>query len=271
MFYPSIGESPSGKAAAFGAAIRGFESLLPSQVRYNSNMHKADDSFIIEDFNGFKIVRDDLHDGGTKHRAFRLLIGTIKEEELVYACDYYGAAAYAIAKTANEVGKKTSLFYLSPKQATDFFKKATSLPNVTYEIVENAPTQIAASVRAKAYAKEHGARFLPIGLDFPEFGEALEKVVKSANLDGPEIWCMGGSGTLGRALQRAYPDIPVNIVSVGTANFNGGTNTVYNAPEKLDEDAEIRPPYPSSSHYDAKIWRFVLQKAKKGSCVWNVA
>ena len=26
-----IGESPSGKAAAFGAAIRGFESLLPSQ------------------------------------------------------------------------------------------------------------------------------------------------------------------------------------------------------------------------------------------------
>ncbi len=27
---PGIGESPSGKAAAFEAAIRGFESLLPS-------------------------------------------------------------------------------------------------------------------------------------------------------------------------------------------------------------------------------------------------
>ncbi|MDB5189816.1 MAG: hypothetical protein JWN49_142 [Parcubacteria group bacterium] len=82
---------------------------------------------------------------------------------------------------------------------------------------------------------------------------------------------MGGSGTLGRALQRAYPNIPVNIVSVGTANFNGGDNKVYEAPEALDEEAEIKPPYNSSSHYDAKTWRFVLEHAKPGSYIWNVA
>ncbi len=228
-------------------------------------------SFIVEDFHGFKVVRDDLFEGGTKRRAFSKLITSIPEQELVYACDYYGHAAYAIALTALDVGKKVKLFYLSPRHETDVFKKTIALSNVNYEIVEGASTQIEASKTAIAYAEEYKAKFFSIGLDFPEFGAELEKVVKSLHIKAPEIWCMGGSGTLGRALQRAYPDIPVNIVSVGTKNFNGGTNTVYSAPEKLDEDAEIKPPYPSSSHYDAKTWRFVLQHAKPGSYIWNVA
>lgn len=228
--------------------------------------------FVVEEFNGFKIVRDDLFQGGTKRRAFSRLIDSISESELVYACDYYGHAAYAIALTAQEVGKSVMLFYLSPKVETDIFKKTIALPNVKYEIVEDAKTQVEASKTAIEYAKEHGAHFFIIGLDFPEFGEKLTEIVKEAHMDdAPEIWCMGGSGTLGRALQRAYPNIPVNIVSVGTSNFNGGTNKIYNAPEDLDEGAEIVPPYPSSPHYDAKTWRYVLQHAKPGSYVWNVA
>ncbi|MDB5189815.1 MAG: hypothetical protein JWN49_141 [Parcubacteria group bacterium] len=117
--------------------------------------------FIIEDFQGFKVVRDDLYEGGTKRRAFSRLIDSITEDELVYACDYYGAAAYAIALTAQEAGKKVMLFYLSPKQETALFNKAVSLPNVTYEIVEEAKTQIEASIRAKEYAKEHNANSYP--------------------------------------------------------------------------------------------------------------
>ena len=227
--------------------------------------------FIIEDFNGFRVVRDDLFEGGTKRRAFAKLIDSIPESELVYACDYYGHAAYAIALTAQAAGKNVTLFYLSPKQETDIFKKTISLSNVKYEIVEGARTQVEASKRAIEYAIQCGAKFLPIGLDFPEFGDKLEEVARSAHIEAPEIWCMGGSGTLGRALQRAYPHILVNIVSVGTANFKGGTNKVYNAPEKLDEIAELRPPYPSAPHYDAKTWRFILQYAKPGACIWNVA
>lgn len=227
--------------------------------------------FIVEDRDGFKIVRDDLFKGGTKRRAFSRLIDSIKESEFVYAVDYYGHAAYAIALTAQEVGKTVMLFYPSPKRETDIFLKVTSLPNVKYKILEDASTQVEASKTAIDYAEEHGAKFFPIGLDFPEFGIELEKVVKEANIQAPEIWCMGGSGTLGRALQRAYPDIPVNIVSVGTSNFNGGSNTIYKAPEKLDESAEIKPPYPSSPNYDAKTWRFVLEHAKKGAYIWNVA
>ena len=227
--------------------------------------------FIIQEFSGFKVLRDDFFEGGTKKRAFEKIIWSIPESELVYACDYYGHAAYAIALTALETGKNVMLFYLAPKIDTEIFKKTTSLPNVKYQIVKGARTQIEASKTAIKYANEHNAKFLPIGLDFSEFGVALQEVVKSANIKAPEIWCMGGSGTLGRALQRAYPSIPVNIVSVGTKNFNGGTNKIYNAPEKLDDDAEIKPPFNSSPHYDAKVWRFVLKYAKPGAFVWNVA
>lgn len=228
-------------------------------------------NFTIEQIGKFQVVRDDLYNGGTKRRAFKKLIPDIQEEELVYACDYYGHAAYAIALTALDVKKKVTLFYLSPKLETDIFQKAISLPNVTYHIVEEASTQIEASKVAKEYAQEHGALFLPIGLDFSEFEVKLTEVVKEAHIQAPEIWCMGGSGTLGRALKAAYPDIPVNVVSVGTANFRGGNNKVYNAPEDFNDEARIKPPYPSSPHYDAKTWQFVEKYAKEGSCIWNVA
>ncbi len=229
------------------------------------------EQFIVEEINGFKVVRDDLFPGGTKRRAFKRLINSISESELVYAVDYYGHAAYAIALTAQEVGKKVKLFYLSPKEETDIFIKAVSLPNVTYEIVEGAKTQIDASEKAIEYANQSGSKFLPIGLDFQEFGEKLAEVVKEADITAPEIWVMGWSGALGRALQKAYPNIPVNIVSVGTKNFNGGTNKVYDAPENLHEEALVKPPYPSSLHYDAKTWRFILKHAKPGAYIWNVA
>ena len=42
------------------------------------------------------------------------------------------------------------------------------------------------------------------------------------------------------------------------------------APEMPDEEAQIQPPYPSSNHYDAKVWRFVLESALSGALVWNV-
>ena len=227
----------------------------------------------IEDLKDIKVVRDDKFEGGTKRRAFERLIDTIPESELVYACDYYGHAAYAIALTALDASKTVKLFYPSPLRETGVFKKTTSLPNVTYEIIEDADSQVEVSKTAIKYAREHDAKFLTIGLDIPEFIVELEKVVKSAQLDkAPELWCIGGSGTLARALKSAYPNIPVNVVSAGTTNANfEGIDKVYNAPEILDETAEVNPPYPSSPNYDAKTWRFVLEHAKPGAYVWNVA
>ena len=228
--------------------------------------------FIIKDFNGFQIVRDDLFEGGTKRRAFSCLIESIPETELVYACDYFGYAAYAIALTAKQVGKKVTLFYCSPKQETDVFKKTVALSNVSYRIVEDASTQMEAAPYAKEYAKETAAKYLPVGLDFPEFSVELEKVVKEARIQASEICVLGGSSNLGRALKRAYPNIPVNIINLGTADFNSeGIDKVYDAPEKWYEPAQLAPPYPSTPYLDGKVWRFVIEHAKPGACIWNVA
>lgn len=232
---------------------------------------ETDPPFIIENREGFQIVRDDLFEGGTKRRAFRRILPAIPETELVYACDYFGYAAYAITLTAQEAGKKVKLFYCSPKQETDVFKETIAIPCVSYEVVKEAKTQMEARIAAMEYAKKQNACYLPVGLDFSELSKELERVVKSAKIEAPEIWCLGGSGTLGRALQRAYPNIPINIINLGTADFNPGTNTVYDAPESWNEPAQVPPPYPSTPYLDAKVWRFVLEYAKPGACIWNVA
>jgi len=43
------------------------------------------------------------------------------------------------------------------------------------------------------------------------------------------------------------------------------------APEKFEQDARLRPPFPSCSNFDAKAWRFVRQRAAPGALFWNVA
>ena len=231
-----------------------------------------ENKFIIEDVKGFKVVRDDLFEGGTKRRAFSQIINSIPESELVYACDYFGYAQYAIALTAQKVEKNVMLFYCSPKRETEVFKKVTSMPNVKYEIVPDASTQMEATVHAMEYAKNNGAKYLPVGLDFPEFSAELERVVKEAQIQAPEIWVLGGSGNLGRALKRAYPSISVNIINLGTADFNGdGIDKIWNAPEKWNEPAQVPPPYPSTPYLDGKVWRFVIEHAKPGALIWNVA
>lgn len=229
--------------------------------------------FTIQQLEDFNIIRDDLFKGGTKKRALEQLIDSYTEKEFVYACDYYGHAAYAIALAAKEKGKSVTLFYYAPKIETGIFKKTTDLPNVTFYIIEQACTQVEVARYAEEYAQKNNAKFFPIGLDYPEFEDELVQVVTSAKLDSaPEIWCIGGSGTLARALQRAYPDIPVYAVSVGTSNAHfEGVAKVYEAPERLKEEAQVTPPYQSSLNYDAKVWRFVLENAQKGAYVWNVA
>lgn len=227
---------------------------------------------VIKKEGDFFIVRDDLFPGGTKRRALERMIDRIEEDELVYACDYWGHAAYAIALTVQDTNKKVSLFYPGPQQDTDVFKKVTTLPHVTYIILDEASSQIEAVPFAEKYAESHNAYFFPMGLDFEEFRKELIEVVKGAEIEkAPEIWVLGASGNLARALHVAYPHTPIKVVNQGAPNGNFADMEVYDAPEELYADAEINPPYPSASVYDAKVWRFVQQHAKPGAYVWNVA
>jgi len=218
------------------------------------------------------VVRDDLFAGGTKKRALDAWVTNTSKNVLVYACDYNGHAAYALALTCLKVGKKVILFYHHPKKTTKVFLDTVSLPNVKYFIAKDALTQVDASKDAQLYARKNNALFIPIGLDFPEFQRHLIDTVSKANIKAPEIWCLGASGTLARSLEKAYPNTQIHVVNLGTSNANfEGIDMIYNAPEKWNEEAEIKPPYPSARCYDEKIWRFIVKYAKPGACIWNVA
>lgn len=231
-------------------------------------------TFTIENIEGFQVVRDDLYPGGTKKRVLENIAHLFPEDIWVYPASYLGAAPYAMALVASELGKKVHLLLPAGEtvEPADTFKKTIQLPNVTTEVVEGAQTQYGTRPRAKEYAEENNARLFPMGFDMPEFREELVEVVKSAEIDAPEIWCIGGSGTLARSLQKAYPDTPVYVASVHAENADfTGVAGVYVTPEAFVEKAEVTPPYPSMQEYDAKVWRFVKEHAKEGACVWNVA
>jgi len=85
-----------------------------------------------------------------------------------------------------------------------------------------------------------------------------------------EVWTVAGSGTLSRALQRAWPAAEFFAVRVG-AQGDAGKASVMQAPERFEHDAREPPPFPSCSNYDAKAWAFMRKHAKRGALFWNVA
>jgi hypothetical protein len=49
----------------------------------------------------------------------------------------------------------------------------------------------------------------------------LQNIVAQAQLMTDQIWCAGGSCSLGRTHQRAYTNAEVNVVSIGKDDFVG--------------------------------------------------
>lgn len=96
------------------------------------------------------------------------------------------------------------------------------------------------------------------------------KGARGIDVQPAEVWCAAGSGTLTRALQRAWPQAKHHAVQVG-AKPEAGRATVHVAPETFDQDAKELPPFASCSNYDAKVWRFFRRHATPGALLWNVA
>jgi cysteine synthase len=186
----------------------------------------------------------------------------------VYASPAYGYAQIALAHTCQAQGK----------QATVFTAKRNQLHPRTLEAkragakVVQVPHGYLSNVKAKAkgYANASGAALLPFGFDFPEFLEALAAVALSLPVTPREVCTVAGSGTLSRALQMAWPEARFYAVQVG-ATPQAGRAEVIVSPEKFENDARERPPFPSCSNYDAKAWRFVERHASDGALFWNVA
>lgn len=221
---------------------------------------------VLEQRGGLTVVRDDLVPGGTKRRALPAILPPAAE--YVYASPAYGYAQVALAYVCRDLGT----------QATVFTAKRALLHPRTREAQQAGarivlvPTGYLSNVQAKAraYAARVGACHLPFGFDTPAMRDALATVARAVPVAPSEVWVVAGSGTLCRALQAAWPQVPCYAVQVGRVP-QVGTARLYVAPEPFERDAKVPPPFPSCSNFDAKAWRFVAEHARSGALFWNVA
>lgn len=221
---------------------------------------------VLEERNGITIVRDDLVPGGTKARVLPSIMGAAKE--YVYASPVSGYAQLALATVARDLGKQATIFCAARKERHRLTIEAAARGARIVEVPVGYMTVV--RKRALEYCRLHGAQLLPFGLDTPAFIDGLADVARALPVQPTEVWTVAGSGVLTRALQLAWPDAEFYAVRIG-AEPNAGRASILQAPEKFDQDAKLRPPFPSCSNYDAKAWRFVSTRAKPGALFWNVA
>ena len=232
--------------------------------------------YTLDDGRVIHVVRDDLLEGGTKVRHMDFLIRNIEQKEIVFGGgSAFGNSQIALAIMAKKYGKKTVLF-----QA----KRKVLLPNQVIakeygaDIREVSMGMLTVTLkRARDYVeKDPDNRYnIPFDLDQNEYIKKSMKVIcDRLDVEPTEIWSVSASGTINRALQYSYPDLPVHAVQVGhklTADDLGRAK-LYISEYKFSKHVkdEDKPPFPSSTIYDAKAWKFCERYAKDGALFWNI-
>jgi hypothetical protein len=223
----------------------------------------------VENYGGIAVVRDDLYPGGTKARYIpRLFDGA---DEVVYASPAQGGAQFALAFVAHALGKRATIFvaHRQTPHRRQFEAKALGAKIVL------VPFGMLSNVQAKArdYAVRVGARLAPFGMDTPEAIDIIADAARSTGEEPDEVWCAAGSGTLCRALKRAWPRAHHVAVGVGrnipADKLDGAEFIRFPRPFEF---AATQPPFPSDPHYDAKAWQIATARRKTGRRVllWNV-
>lgn len=205
------------------------------------------------------IQRDDLIPGGTKRRVLDVLLTYFDEPHIAYAGTTMGYGALALAHACKAAGKKTEIFIC----ANDDDPMVAKLREAGAIVRLEKPMPI--STLHQIAQKNNFT--LPYGFDMIEFDEATMEVMKDYDVSGfSEIWTCIVTGTLTRALKKAFPDKVFKTVSVVKS-----TEGDYFAPEKYHQPAKNPPPYPSCPYTDAKIWQFALEHAHEDALLWNTA
>lgn len=234
---------------------------------------------VIEKYGNKFVVRDDLLEYGSKIRFVDKFIRDTPHDEIVFGSSpATGYAQISLPAVSQLYGKKTVLFMAkrNPENYHEYQKRGMAL-GADYRWVNMGMLSVTQS-RARKYVEENPKKRVqfPIGLEHPTVIASIIKVARKY-IDVTkisEIWSVGSSGTLNRGLQLAFPDMPINVVSVGhTMSKREIGRAVYFRSEyafdKPVKESEL-PPFPSAPTYDAKAWKFVEEFGKPNALFWNV-
>tara|TARA_X000001388_G_scaffold24304_1_gene16812 strand:+ start:19112 stop:19864 length:753 start_codon:yes stop_codon:yes gene_type:complete len=228
---------------------------------------------VIEEHDGFLVVRDDLLSGGSKVRFADYLISNEKEvEEWVYGSSpATGYAQISLSCLCRKYGKKAVIFMAkrSLDNLHNYQLRAIEegaimhwIPNGMLSVTEK---------RARDYVAEDPKRrrLIPIGLEHDTVIASIVSVATKMGIKPTEVWTVGSSGTLTRGLQRAWGRASFHCVTVGHAGDYGRAKT-YRCEIPFNKPAKVLPPFPSAVTYDAKAWEFMKKYASPGALFWNV-
>ena len=253
-----------------------FDLLLQDAEDYLNLIEGWEDSLpapVIEEHEGFLVVRDDLLGGGSKIRFADYLISSNPDvEEWVYGSSpATGYAQISLANICSRHDKKAIIFMAERAwdklhdyqlQAIQEGAEMHWVPNGMLTVTEK---------RARDYVAEspETRRLLPIGFDDPTVIASIISVARKMDIRPNEVWSVGSSGTLTRGLQLAWPDADFHCVCVGHKGSYGNAKT-YKCEIPFNKPAKVKPPFPSAITYDAKCWEFMKEHASPGSLFWNV-
>ncbi len=238
-------------------------------------------------------MHDDRIIGGTKRRALNLLLSSqaklhsseaegsykipplrsasvaMTDELIFYAGTTMGHGALALAHACQD-NKKCAHIFISADDENPTIQK---LRQTNAKIYLHPPMPVSKlNEMAMAEAKRQNAIHFPPAFDMPEFEDAMVIALKDFDASPySEIWTCAVTGTLTRALQRAFPDKAFKTVKVVKAECDLGKSEIFFAPEKYHQIAKNQPPYPSCPHTDAKVWQYVVQNARPNALIWNTA
>lgn len=227
----------------------GFKGRMPEPVveRYGSDQY---------------VLRADLAPAGLKAFGAEKLIAECPKKTLVYVAPRVGHAPDAIAALAQMYGKDCVFFCPSSKVISRHQKSLLAYPNVKLKFFRIAAMPVLNSY-AKKWAEENDAAFLPFGLTgTPDVTAGLVNLCQSVSriigMEPQSAFMAVSTGTMIRALQIGWPDAEMYGVAVARNMHDGeiGRANVssHHMPFLRDELPGNRPPFPSTSNYDAKAW-----------------
>ena len=232
---------------------------------------------MIERHGNIFVVRDDLRPGGAKTRFVEHAIAP-GARELVYGAPFCGGAPLALAVIGQQLGVAVTIFYAARAELTARQKRVESYGAALQFVSPGYMTVVQA--RARAYALNVGAQFLPLGIDVPAveapFVASLRSEADDAGLDPSEVWCATGSGMLARCLGLAFPSAQIRAVAVGLESrwsnqfFMPSNVEITPAGMPFEKKTKATAPFDSCGHYDRKAWARCVNEAKPGALFFNV-
>jgi hypothetical protein len=227
--------------------------------------------------NNITVLRDDLLEGGSKTRFRPYLIKGA--DEAVFGGPICGGAPWALSVLGRQTGQKITLFY-AKRQRRFWHRRQLAAEVNGANIIEVSPGYMTCiQKRARTYAKENGALFLPLGFDKPEAEEPfisfMEKVRKKAG-SVDQVWCCAGSGMLARCLGKAFPESEICAVAIGLASrheaqsFSSNVRMIKSR-YRFEQETRAACPFPSCANYDRKAWEVCAKEAKGKVLFWNVS